>query len=76
MHATVRVPGQSTDLPKESPTEAGNPMRACSDTYLPTDMPTDFENSGGIFKILVRNSKNTDENYCHRPRKYYSKIRQ
>jgi len=74
MRATVRVPGQSAHLPNESPTEAANPMRACSDTYLPTDMPTDFENSGRIFKILVRNSKNTDENKCHRPRKYYSKI--
>jgi hypothetical protein len=62
MRATVRVPGQSAHLPKESPTEAANPMHACSDTYLSTDMPTNFKNSGGIFKILVRNSKNTDEN--------------
>jgi hypothetical protein len=62
MHATVRVPGQSADLPKESPMETGNPMRACSNTYLPMDMLTDFENSRGIIKILVRNSKNTDEN--------------
>ena len=58
MRAIVRVPGQSAHLPKESPTEAANLMCACSDTYLPTD----FENSRGIFKILVRNSKNTDEN--------------
>jgi hypothetical protein len=55
----VRLSGRSTQLPME----ASNAMRACSDTYLPTDSPTNFEKSGGIFKILVRNSKNTDGHY-------------
>jgi hypothetical protein len=59
IRATFRLPGRSAYLS----TEAANPMRVCSDTYLPTDVPTDFEKSGGIFKILVRNSKNTNRNY-------------
>jgi hypothetical protein len=57
MCVTVRLPGRSAHLPTESLTKAANPMRTCSDTYLPTDVPTDFEKSGGIFKILLRNSK-------------------
>jgi len=32
-------------------------MCACSDTQLPTVLPTDVEKSGGIFKNLVRISK-------------------
>jgi hypothetical protein len=63
MRATVRLPGQLAQLPMESPTDAANPMHPCSDTFLPTDVPTDFEKSKGIFKILLRNSKNTDGNY-------------
>jgi len=55
MHATVRLLGRSAHLPME----AANPMRACSDTFLPMD----FEKSRGIFKNLVRNSKNIDGNY-------------
>jgi len=53
MCVTVRLPGWSAHLPTESPTKAANPMRMCSDTYLPTDVPTNFEKSRGIFKILV-----------------------
>jgi ABC-type microcin C transport system duplicated ATPase subunit YejF len=60
MRATVRLLGQSAHLLTASPTEAVNPMRACSETYLLTNMPTDFEKSGGIFKNLVRNLKNTN----------------
>jgi hypothetical protein len=59
IRATVRLPGRSAHLL----TEAANPMCACFDTYLPKDVLTDFEKSGEIFKILVRNSKNTDRNY-------------
>jgi len=59
MRATFRLPGRSVHLS----TEEANPMRACSDIYLPTDVPMNFKKSGGIFKILVRNSKNTNENY-------------
>jgi molybdenum cofactor biosynthesis enzyme len=62
MRATVRLPGRS-NLPMESLTKATNPMRDCFDTYLPTTMLMDFEKSRGIFKILVRNSKNTNRNY-------------
>jgi hypothetical protein len=53
---TVRLPGRSAQLP----TDVANPMHLCSDTQLPMDLPTDFKKSGGIFKILVRISKNTD----------------
>ena len=53
MRATVRLLGQSAHLLTASPTEAANPMCACSETYLPTNMPTDFEKSRGIFKNLV-----------------------
>jgi len=53
MHATIKLPGQSAQLPKESPTDAANPMHPCSDIFLPTDVSTDFEKSRGIFKILV-----------------------
>ena len=35
----------------------------CFDTFILMDVLTDFENFEGIFKILVRNSKYTDENY-------------
>jgi hypothetical protein len=59
MRVTVRVLGRSAHLPTASPTEAANPMRACSDTFIPTDL----KNSWGILKILVRNSKNTDGIY-------------
>jgi hypothetical protein len=44
MRATVRQRGRSAHLP----TEAANSMRACSDTYLSTDVPTDFENLEGF----------------------------
>ena len=50
---TVRLLGQSAQLP----TDEANPMCACSDTQLPTVLPTDVEKSGGIFKNLVRISK-------------------
>ena len=71
MRVTVRVPGWSTRLPMASPTDAANPMRACSKTYIPTNVPMDFKNSRGIFKISVRNSKQyrlnlPTEIYCHR----------
>ena len=49
MRATVRVLGRLVHLP----TDAAISMRACFDTSIPTN----FENFGGIFKILVRNSK-------------------
>ena len=68
MRATVRLPSQSAQLSTASPMDAANPMRACSETILLTDVPTDFEKSGGILKNLVRNSKNTDEIECHRPK--------
>jgi len=58
MRATIRLLGRSLHLPTVSPTEAANPMRACSETYLLTD----FEKSGGTFKNIVQNLKNTDEN--------------
>jgi hypothetical protein len=44
-------------LPMESPIDVANPMRPFSDIFLPMDLLTDFKKSGGIFKILVRNSK-------------------
>lgn len=62
MRATIRLLGRSSHLSAVSPIKAANPMRACSETYLPMDIPTDFEKSGGIFKNIVRNLKNTDEN--------------
>jgi hypothetical protein len=55
MRTTVKLSGRLAQLPMD----AANPMHACSDTPLPTN----FEKSGGIFKILVRISKNTDGNY-------------
>jgi hypothetical protein len=57
MRAIVRLPGWSTQLPTESLTDMENPMRLCSDTQLPTDLPADFKKSGGIFKILSANFK-------------------
>jgi hypothetical protein len=46
----------SAQLPTELPTGATNPMRACSDTQLPTAITDGRRKSGGIFKILVRKS--------------------
>jgi ABC-type microcin C transport system duplicated ATPase subunit YejF len=60
MRATVRLPSQSAQLSTASPMDAANPMRACSESILLTDVPTDFEKSGGILKNLVRNLKNTN----------------
>ena len=71
MRTTVKLSSRLAQLPMD----AANPMRACSDTPLPIDLPTDFEKSRGIFKILVRISKNTDGNYRQNlippPKKYY-----
>jgi hypothetical protein len=79
MCATITLPGRSTQLLTASPMDAENSMRACSDSFLPTDVPTNFEKSEGIFQILVQNSKNTDGNYRQNsmppPKKYYSMFR-
>ena len=60
MCATIRLPSRLAHLPKESPIKVANPMHVCFDTYLPTNVSTIFKISGGIFKILVWSSKNTD----------------
>jgi hypothetical protein len=57
MCVIVKLPGRSTQLPMESPTDVENPMRLCSDPQLLTDLPADFEKFGGIFKILIANFK-------------------
>ena len=49
----VRLPGRSAQLPTNLPTDAANPMRPCSHKHLLTNLLTDVEKSGGIFKILV-----------------------
>jgi hypothetical protein len=49
MRVTVRLLGWSAHLPMK----AANPLRACSNTFLSTNMPMDFEKFGGIFKNLV-----------------------
>jgi len=56
-------------LPMESPIDVANPMRPCSDIFLPMDLLTDFKKSGGIFKILVRNSKKYRRNLMPPPKK-------
>jgi len=48
MHATVRLPGRSAHLPMESPKDAANPMRPCSDTFLLMD----FQNFSAKFKTI------------------------
>jgi hypothetical protein len=70
MRATVRLPGRSAQLP----TDAANPIRPCSNTFLPTDVPKDFEKSGEIFKILVQNSKKYRRSLMPPPKKilFYS----
>jgi hypothetical protein len=39
-------------LPMDLSTDAVKPMRACSGTQFPTDLPTVFEKYGGIFEIF------------------------
>jgi len=80
MCATITLPGRSAQLLTASPMDVENSMRACCDSFLPTDVPTNFVKSEGIFQILVQNSKNTDGNYRQNsmppPKKYYSMFRQ
>jgi len=52
MCATITPPGRSAQLLTVSPMDAENSMRACSDSFLPTDVPTNFEKSEGIFQIF------------------------
>jgi len=60
---TVRLPGQSAQLPMDLPMDKANPMCACSDKQLLTVLQTDIKKSGGIFKILVRISKQYRRKY-------------
>jgi len=60
---TVRLPGRLAQLPTDLPMDKANPMCACSDTQLPTVLQTDIKKSGGIFKILVRISKQYRRKY-------------
>ena len=60
---TVRLPGRSTQLSTDLPTEASNPIRVCSNTRLPTNSPMDVKKNSRDFQNFMWISKNTDRNY-------------